>query len=142
MSLEDAIIHIRIEEQNKTMDKAKRAKEPFFKENVVEERPRPKNNRPKRQNPKTKPNISNKIQNPTFKKKENCFVCGKLGHHALECRNKKRFERVNPRKNLAKAYVITAVVSFEVSMVTNMKDWIVDSRVTRHICGNGSAFTS
>ena len=27
-------------------------------------------------------------------------------------------------------------------MVTNMKDWIVDSRATRHICGNRSAFTS
>ena len=27
-------------------------------------------------------------------------------------------------------------------MVTNMKDWIVDSGATRHICGNRSAFTS
>ena len=27
-------------------------------------------------------------------------------------------------------------------MVTNMKDWVVDSRATRHICGNRSAFTS
>ena len=124
------------------MDKAKRAKEPSFKENVVEERLRPKNNRPKRQNPKTKPNTSNKIQNPTFKKRGNFFAYGKLGHHAPECHNKKRFERVNPRENLAKAYVIAAVVSFEVIMVTNMKDWIVDSRDTRHICGNRSAFTS
>ena len=27
-------------------------------------------------------------------------------------------------------------------MVTNMKDWIVDSMATRNICGNRSAFTS
>ncbi|RVW14970.1 hypothetical protein CK203_109377 [Vitis vinifera] len=27
-------------------------------------------------------------------------------------------------------------------MVTNMKDWVVDSGVTKHICGNRSAFTS
>ena len=27
-------------------------------------------------------------------------------------------------------------------MVTNMKDWIVDSRAIRHIYGNRSAFTS
>ncbi|KAL6314935.1 hypothetical protein AAG906_029154 [Vitis piasezkii] len=27
-------------------------------------------------------------------------------------------------------------------MVTNMKDWVVHSRATRHICGNKSAFTS
>ena len=69
VSLEDAIIHIRIEEQNKTRDKAKRTKELSSKANVVEERLRPKFNRPKRQNPRTKPNSSNKVQNPTFKKK-------------------------------------------------------------------------
>ena len=42
MSLKDVIIHIRIEEQNKTRDKAKRAKELSSKANVVEDRPRPK----------------------------------------------------------------------------------------------------
>ena len=26
-------------------------------------------------------------------------------------------------------------------MATNMKDWMVDSRAIRHICGNRSAFT-
>ena len=27
-------------------------------------------------------------------------------------------------------------------MVTNMKDWVVDSKATKHIYGNRSAFTS
>ena len=40
MSQEDVMIHIRIEEQNKTRDKAERAKELSSKANVVEERPR------------------------------------------------------------------------------------------------------
>ena len=82
MSIEDVIIHIRIEEQNKTKDKAERAKELSSNAKVVEERPRPKFNRPKRQNPRTKPNSSKKVQNPTFKKRRNCFVCGKPRHHA------------------------------------------------------------
>ena len=56
MSLEDVIIHIRIEEQNRTMDKAERDKELSSKANVVEEIPRPKFNRPKIQNPRTEPN--------------------------------------------------------------------------------------
>ncbi|WKA12862.1 hypothetical protein VitviT2T_030212 [Vitis vinifera] len=33
-------------------------------------------------------------------------------------------------------------MSSKVSMVTNMKDRVVDSRATRHIYGNRSAFTS
>ena len=82
MSLEDVIIHIRLEEQNKTRDKAERAKELSSKANVVEDKPRLKFNRPKKQNPRTKPNSSNKVQNPTFKTKGNCFVCGKPRHHA------------------------------------------------------------
>ena len=109
---------------------------------MVEERPRPKFNRPKRQNPRTKPNSSNEVQNPTFKNKGNCFVCGKPGHHAPQCRNRKRLEKVKPTANLAEAEVIAAVVSFEMSVVFNMKDWIVDSMATRHICGNRSSFTS
>ena len=126
MSLEDVIIHIRIEEQNKTRDKAKRAKELSFKENVVEEKPRFEFNRSKRKSPRSKPNSLNKVQNPTFKKRSNCFVCGKPGHYAHQCRKRKRLEKINLRENLAKAKVIATIVSSEVSMVTNMKDWIVD----------------
>ncbi|RVW92072.1 hypothetical protein CK203_037039 [Vitis vinifera] len=40
---------------------------------------------------------------------------------------RKRTEKSNSKANLAKTEVITAVVSSEVSMVTNMKDWVVDS---------------
>ena len=100
MSIEDVIINIMIEEQNKTRDKDKRAKELSSKANVMEEEPRPKFNRPKRQNPRTKPNSSNKVQNPTFKKRGNYFVYGKPRHHAPQCLNRKIFERVNPRENL------------------------------------------
>ena len=56
MSLEDVIISIRVDEQNKTRDKTERAKELSSKENVVEERPRPKLTIAKGQNPRTKPN--------------------------------------------------------------------------------------
>ena len=46
MSLEDAIIHIRIEEQNQNRDNIEKAKELSSKANVVvEEKSKPKNNR-------------------------------------------------------------------------------------------------
>ena len=38
--------------------------------------------------------------------------------------------------------MITIVISSEVSTVTNIEDWVVDFRATRHICGNRSASTS
>ena len=77
-----------------------------------------------------------------LKKRGNCFVCGKSGYHAAQCHHKKRIEKTNSKANLAETEVITIVISFEVSMVINMKDWVVDFGATRHICGNRNAFTS
>ncbi|KAJ9680257.1 hypothetical protein PVL29_019539 [Vitis rotundifolia] len=113
MSLEDVIIHIRIEEQNRNRDNIEKAKELSSKANVVEDKPKPKNNRSRKQNSRTKPNASNK-----------------------------RIQKTNSKANLVETEVITTAISSEVSMVTNMKDWVVDSGATRHICGNRSAFTS
>ena len=70
MSFENVIIHIRIEKHNKNRDKAEKAKELSSKANVVEDKPKPKNNRSRKQNWKTKPNLKNKVHNPTIKKKK------------------------------------------------------------------------
>ena len=43
---------------------------------------------------------------------------------------------------MAETEEIIVVISSEVSMVTNMKNQMIDSRVTTHICGNKSTFTS
>ena len=76
-----------------------------------------------------------------LKKKDNCFVYGKTGHHVAQCCQKKRIEKTNSKANLAETEVIALVVSSEVRIVTNVNDWVVDSRFTRHICGNKSTFT-
>ena len=68
MSLEDVIIHIRIEEQKRNRDNVQKTKELSSKANVVEEKPKPKNNRSTKQKSRTKPNTSNKVRNPTIKK--------------------------------------------------------------------------
>ena len=126
MSLEDVIIHIRIEEQNRNRDNVEKTNELSSKANIVEEKPKPKNNRSEKQNSKTKPNASNKVQNSTIKKQGNCFICGKSGHHATQCRHRKRTEKSNLKANLveaeAEAEVITAMIFSEMRMVTNMND--------------------
>ena len=142
MSLKDVIIYIRIKEKNRNKANVEKAKELSFKANVVEEKHKPKKNRSRKQNSGTKPNASNKVQNSKIKKRGNCFVCGKFGHHVAQCRHRKRNEKSNSKANLAKTKVIIVVKFSKVSMVTNMEDWVVDFGATRHICGNRSAFTS
>ena len=101
MSLEDVIIHIRIGEQNRNRDNVEKAKELSSKANIVEEKHKPKKNRSRKQNSGTKPNASNKVQNSKIKKRGNCFVCGKLGHHVAQCCHRKRIEKSNSNANMA-----------------------------------------
>ena len=59
------------------------------KANVVEDKPTPKRyekkfDHKKKYNKFSRPNGTN----PTFKKKGNCFVCEKPGHHAPQCRHR------------------------------------------------------
>ena len=78
-------------------------------------------------------NSDNKISKPhTLKKKSTCYVGGKLGHHAPQCRKRvKTGNNGNPTKaNLVGDDIIATVVS---QAVTNSKNWVVDSGVTRHI---------
>ena len=120
MSLEDVIIYIRIEEHNRNRDKVEKAKELSSKANVVKDKPKPKNNKCRKQNSRTKPNSTNKVHNPTIKKRGNYFVYGKLGRHVTQCW--KKTDKSNPKANLAETEVIIVVVSYEMSMVTSMKD--------------------
>ncbi|OIT20631.1 hypothetical protein A4A49_61260, partial [Nicotiana attenuata] len=86
-----------------------------------------------------------KTNNQTFKEKGNCFVCGTPGHYVAQCR--KMVQNDNPTKakvNFTEAKVddiIVAVVS-QVNLVTNVKDWVLDSGATRHICANKKDFVS
>ena len=64
-------------------------------------------------------------------------------HHTPQCR--KRVKTGNsgnpPKANLVEGDDIIAVVISQANMVTNSKNWVVDSGATRHICANKDAFT-
>ena len=106
---------------------------------LVCHKPDTKRYKNKSQNSRNKP----KIYNPhAFKKRGTCFVCGKPGHHAPQCR--KRVKTGNsgnpPKANLVEGDDIIVVVISQANMVTNSKNWVVDSGVTRHICAKKGAF--
>jgi len=97
-----------------------KAKTLFAKANVVEDKLAPeryekKIDHKKKYNKFSRPNGTN----PTFKKKSNCFVCGKPDHHAPKCRHRAKND-YPPKANLAEEEdTIVAVVS-QVNLVTNV----------------------
>ena len=84
-----------------------------------------------------------KTTNPNFKKKGTCYVCGKPGHHAPQCRQRARNDNPpKPNANLVEGDDIIAAVISQALIVADVKEWAVDSGATRHICANREAFAS
>ncbi|XP_070049004.1 uncharacterized protein [Nicotiana tomentosiformis] len=77
LSLEDLIVRLRIEEDNKAAEKKGRGNSTIMGANIVEDRKRKKAYRPK--------------NNPSKKRfNENCYNCGKAGHRYADCRAPKK----------------------------------------------------
>ena len=107
--------------------------------NVIETKPQPEQ---RLNNPNKK--YLNKDKNLITKKTGHCYVCGKIGLYTYQCRNKsqKKGDNKNPPKaNLAEGdEIITNVVVSKVKMVAGNNDWVIDSRATKHICGDKNSF--
>ena len=90
MIVEDLIVRLRIEEDNKAAVKRSRGNSAISRVNFVEEDPRKLKKRKKTSGPKSNP--------PKKKFNRNCFNCGKHGHRATECRgpkDKKKKDQAN-----------------------------------------------
>src|ERR1044072_4190668 len=140
LSLADLITHIIIEDTSRKEIAGARAKALAARANMIQNKSDQKRYANKKHD--SNHNIP-KSPIPTFKKKGNCFVCGKMGHHAKQCRHRPRTGNPpKPNANLVEGDDVIAAVVSQVNMVSGVRNWVVDSGATRHICGNKDAFSS
>lgn len=136
MKLEDLVIRLKIEEDNKIAEKRYRKSSPIEGANVVEDAAPKKNNKRKRH--------SGKEKYPNKKKfKGNCYNCGKAGHKAPDCRAPKKDKEKNKgQANMVEDVDDLCAMLSECNLVGNPKEWWLDSGATRHVCAVKEAFTT
>ena len=139
LSLEDLIVRLRIEEDNRLSEKKVGKNLEVSKANVVEEGSKP--NKKRKMPSKSREGFNQGLKKFVGK----CFNCGKSGHRAKDCRAKKRQRtQANMVEKISNGFDdinLTAMIS-ECNMVGNPKEWWIDTGATRHICANRSMFSS
>ena len=146
MSIEDLVIRLRIEEDNKGSEKKMAHNPNEAKANFVEHG---KGSKFKKGNNKGK---GTKLgpKGGVFKKQKfigKCFNCGKQGHKSSDCKlpKKNKLKEANVVDDLSKDVSeidLTAVIS-EVNLVgSNPKEWWIDTGATRHVCSDKMMFST
>ena len=86
-TIDELTKHILNEDSNRKELRAIKSKKMTLKTNLVQSN----NKRHANKSQNYKPNNPNNFK----KKKCNCYVCGKLGHHVAQCRHKKKGDKAN-----------------------------------------------
>ncbi|KZV49445.1 hypothetical protein F511_13220 [Dorcoceras hygrometricum] len=141
MGLEDLIIKLRIEDDNRKQSESKETKRPIEDgSNLVE----PNAIKGKRK-------FKGKDKGKGKKFKGTCYNCGKPNHMAKDCIRPKKSKKEQQGKDVANHLTTSnvvdmemdlAAVTFEANMVDNPRQWWVDTGATRHICSEKAMFST
>ncbi|KAK4406055.1 Retrovirus-related Pol polyprotein from transposon TNT 1-94 [Sesamum angolense] len=134
LTLQELISHMRTEEANRLKDKAISNSSFSIKANLVEPSESSKD-RFQRKGQKFKKNVQQKSHKGNDgkiqKNKCQCYCCGKTGHKAYQCYQRKDQQKTNQKQNLqlnlAETEEIIAAVVVEANLVENKVDWILDT---------------
>ena len=138
MTLEDLIVRLKIEEDNRHAEKRSLRQSSISAANIVESVPNAK---------KRKKNYGPKNHNNSNKKfKGSCYNCGKSGHRSSDCRAPKNKNKNKDQANIVETddMDIEDLCDFlsECNLVGNPKEWWIDSAATCHVCAIKGMFSS
>lgn len=139
MTMEDLIVRLRIEEDNRHSEK-KTTNNMVAKANIVEDANSNKRKRTDEGQHKKK----------TKKFAGNCNNCGIKGHKAVDCRKPKGFKKKKAQANVAEVEHLSETVSeldlcavvTECNLISNSNEWFIDTGANRHICANKWMFST
>ncbi|XP_073059693.1 uncharacterized protein [Primulina eburnea] len=136
-SLEQIQKHMRIEEESMTRDKNENSYEGTSKANVINQPTKFNNNNKRIGNPFGPKKSIDKLKR---KSKGACFVCGKSGHYARDCRFKKKPSDKEAKVNSVEMNNIVATISHVNVVQGKVLGWWYDTCATVHVAYDKSLF--
>ena len=144
VKLEDLIVRLRIEEDNRKSEKRSNKNSYEAKVNVIEVSKEKASIFKDLKRKNTAQGYKGKFQEGNNKRfKRICYICNKERHKANECRSCfKKNKKDHPQTNLTNhAFPSLSAMVSEVNLTTNNKNWWVDTGATRHICSEKILFS-
>ncbi|KAL0281946.1 UNVERIFIED_CONTAM: hypothetical protein Sradi_7277900 [Sesamum radiatum] len=137
MGLEDLIVRLRIEEDNRLSEMKSEKLQIEAKANLMEQNGNT-SIKTKRIDYKAKKGRAKMI-------KENCYNCGKRNHMAKDRRLlKKNQAHISEVRSVPidLGELNLSIVVFEANLVDNPREWWIDTGATRHICSDKDIFST
>lgn len=146
ISLEDLIVRLKIEADNRGTNKITGEKANALVMENSKFKKEYSNNKKKTSNKRKASDKGFKDKKPYKKINGNCWVCGKPGHAARDCKFKK--EGGTSEANMAEKITssiedmnLSAVVS-QCNLIQNSGQWWIDTGATVHVCSERSMFST
>ncbi|PHT96941.1 hypothetical protein BC332_34135 [Capsicum chinense] len=135
MTVEDLIVRLRIEEDNKAAERRSKGNSTMNGAHIVEDGQNKSKKRKK---------VDHGSNQPKKNFKEKCFNCGKISHKSTDCRASKKGKKKGQANMIEsnKEYDDLCAMFMECNLVGNPHELWMDSGATRHICTNKELFSS
>ncbi|KAF3647335.1 putative glucan endo-1,3-beta-glucosidase A-like [Capsicum annuum] len=135
MIVKDLIVRLRIEEDNKAIERRSKGNSTIDRAHIVED---------DQNNSKKRKKAEQGSHQPKKKFKGKCFNYGKICHKSTDCRAPKKGKKKDQTNMIEfnKECDDLCAIFSECNLVGNPREWWMDSGATRYVCANKELFSS